>query len=101
MVSYNKLATLVNYYDNLTSLIYFADLPGSLQAAVRCLLDDTDYMSVVRAAILGGGCNCSRVSFIGACLGAKYGLGSIALEWIQKTDSAKHAIELAIRLAQL
>ena len=31
------------------------DLPGSLQAAVRCLLDDTDYVSVVRASMVGGG----------------------------------------------
>ena len=83
------------------ALVFLSDLPGSLQAAVRCLLDDTDYVSVVRAAMLGGGCNCSRVSFVGACLGAKYGLSSIPLEWIQKTDSAKHALELAIELAQL
>ena len=82
-------------------LLPFADLPGSLQAAVRCLLDDTDYVTAVRAAMLGGGCNCSRVSFIGACLGAKYGLGSIPVEWIQKTDSAKRALELAIHLAQI
>ena len=87
----------------LIALSFFShtDLPGSLQAAMRCLLDDTDYVAVVRAAMLGGGCNCSRVSFIGACLGAKYGLSSIPLEWIQKTDSAKHALELAIQLAQL
>lgn len=76
-------------------------MPGSLQAAVRCLLDDTDYVSVVRAAMLGGGCNCSRVSFIGACLGAKYGLDSIPLEWIKKTDYAKHVLDLAIKLARL
>ena len=45
-----KLQSLVHH-----SFLIFSDLPGSLQAAVRCLLDDTDYVSVVRAAMVGGG----------------------------------------------
>ena len=57
-------------------------------------------MTVVREAMAAGGCNCSRVSFIGACLGARFGLSSIPLDWIQRTDSAKHALELAIQLVQ-
>ena len=58
-------------------------------------------MEPVRKAMVAGGCNCSRVSFIGACLGAKYGLSSIPMEWLERTDSAKRALELAIQLAQL
>ena len=76
-------------------------LPGSLQAAVRALLDAGDYEGPVRQVVLAGGCNCSRVSFIGACLGAKFGLESIPTEWIRKTFSAPHVLKLAIELVQL
>ena len=77
------------------------DIPSSIQAAVRSLVGATDYVTTVREAMKAGGWNCSRVSFIGACLGAKFGLSSIPLEWIQHTDSAKRALELAIQLVQL
>ena len=68
---------------------------------MRALLDAKDYKSPVREAILAGGCNCSRVSFIGACLGARFGLESIPVDWIKKTFSAAHVLELAIQLVQL
>ena len=77
------------------------DLPGSFQSAVRPLLDAGDYVGPVRRAMAAGGCNCSRVSLIGACLGAKYGLSSIPVAWLEKTDSAEHVLELAIQLVQL
>ncbi len=59
------------------------------------------YEGPVRQVVLAGGCNCSRVSFIGACLGAKFGIDSIPVEWIRKTSSATHVLELAIQLVQL
>ena len=48
-----------------------------------------------------GGCNCSRVSLLGACLGAKFGLEAIPIEWLEKTDVAKRALSLAIHLVRL
>ena len=83
------------------TIIFLSDLPGSLQSAVRPLLDAVDYVGPVRKVMLAGGCNCSRLGLVGACLGAKFGLSSIPMEWIEKTDSAKHALELAIQLVQL
>lgn len=68
---------------------------------MRPLLDAGDYVGTARRTMEAGGCNCSRVSLIGACLGAKYGLSSIPVAWLEKTDSAEHKLELAIQLAQL
>jgi len=34
---------------------------------------------------MAGGDNCSRGIFVGGFLGAKYGLDSIPIEWIEKT----------------
>lgn len=76
-------------------------MPGSVQSAVHILLDATDYMTAVRRVGLVGGCNCSRVSLVGACLGAKFGLESIPQEWLEKTDAAKHALSLALKLVRL
>ena len=38
---------------------------------------------------------------MGACLGAKYGLDAIPLDWIQRTDRAAHVLELAIELVRI
>ena len=83
-------------------LISIPDMPGSVQSAIHALLDDSaDYVTSVRRVMLVGGCNCSRVSLVGACLGAKFGLEAIPMEWLEKTDAAKSALALAIQLAKL
>ena len=92
---------IIKVSTNLHSITKSTDLPGSLQSAVRALLDTKDYVTSVREVVLAGGCNCSRVSFIGACLGAKFGLDGIPVEWIKKTHMAVHALRLAIQLVQL
>ena len=76
------------------------DIPGSLQGAVHSLVRARDYVATVREVIVAGGCNCSREGLVGACLGAKYGMESIPMDWLEKTDSAKHALELAIELVK-
>ena len=80
-----------------------ADMPGSVQSALFALLDvvvKEDYVRVVREVALVGGCNCSRASLVGACLGAKFGLDAIPLDWMQKTSVAGRALSLAIRLVK-
>merc|ERR1719325_419187 len=59
--------------------------PGSFQEAVR-------------KTIIAGGCNCSRAFFIGAMLGAKYGVEGIPRDWIDKTKDAENILKLAITL---
>ena len=77
-----------------------ADLPGSLQAAVHALVRAADYVSTCREVMVAGGCNCSRLGLVGACLASQYGVNSIPTEWFEKTDSGKRALELAIELVK-
>ncbi len=79
-------------------------MPGSVQSALRSLLDadvSADYVRAVRQVGLVGGCNCSRVSLVGACLGAKFGVDCIPMEWMEKTQVAVEALQLLIKLVQL
>ena len=76
-------------------------MPGSIQAAVHSLVMEGTYRTVVRKTILAGGCNCSRLCLVGACLGAKYGLEVIPREWIEKTAVAEEALRLSLQLVAL
>lgn len=80
--------------------LFLVDIPGSLQSAVHALVRAVGYVSTVREVMVAGGCNCSRLGLVGACLGAQYGLKSIPKDWLKRTDSAKHALELAIELVK-
>ncbi len=51
--------------------------------------------------ILAGGCNCSRLSIVGACLGIKYGIDAIPREWMEKTLRIQEALTVAIEVAKL
>ena len=58
------------------------------------------YCGLAREVMVVGVCNCSRLGLVGACLGAKYGLESVPVDWVECTDSAKHALELAMELVK-
>ena len=47
------------------------------------------YKGAILRTIKAGGCNCSRVNFIGAYFSALKGVDTIPKSWIKKTDSAK------------
>jgi len=71
-------------------------LPKSFQSALHGVLTSSEYVAGVRATFQAGGCNASRASFIGACLGAKGGLDAIPESWKQKTlcfSQAKEHVE--------
>ena len=51
--------------------------------------------------IKAGGANGARVCFVGACLGAKYGLDSIPVDWISKTTCGEEILSMAVDLAKL
>ena len=77
-------------------------MPGSVQSAIHALLEESaGYVSSVRRVALVGGCNCSRVCLVGACLGAKFGMEAIPVAWMEKTFAAKKALSLAIQLARI
>jgi len=80
--------------------MFYPDLPNSLQSALFLLCTCKDYQTAVRRGIEAGGCNCSRVSFIGACMAANGGVKCIPSEWINNTDCAKEASLLLLDLFQ-
>ncbi|KAG7524495.1 hypothetical protein JOB18_012696 [Solea senegalensis] len=60
-------------------------LPGAFQAALHGVLTAKQYEQAIRDTMSCGGCTCSRGSFIGACLGAQFGLEGIPSSWMSRT----------------
>ena len=63
--------------------------PGTFNSSIHSIINSTNYKGAILKTIKAGGCNCSRVNFIGAYFAALKGLGTIPKSWIKKTDSAK------------
>ncbi len=63
--------------------------PGTFNSAIHSILTSTNYKTAVLKTIKAGGCNCSRVNFIGAYFAAIKGKNSIPRSWIKKTLPAK------------
>ena len=66
--------------------------PGTFNSSIHAIINSTNYKSAVLRTIKAGGCNCSRVNFIGAYFAALKGFESIPKPWISKTDSAKQIL---------
>jgi len=73
--------------------------PGSFLGALHAVLSSQSYTEAVRKTIIAGGCNCSRAFFIGAMLGAKYGVEGIPADWMEKTKNIDNILKLSIRLS--
>ena len=67
--------------------------PGTFNSSIHSIINSTNYKGAILKTIKAGGCNCSRVNFIGAYFAALKGLGSIPKSWIKKTDLAKKILE--------
>ena len=65
------------------------------QSTLVSLLDANSYVDGVRTNMMAGGDCCSRSIFIGACLGAKFGLGAIPTEWMEKVDNFENVLKMA------
>ena len=50
--------------------------------------------------MMAGGDCCSRAILIGACLGAKFGLSAIPVEWMQKVENIENIIKLAEQIME-
>jgi hypothetical protein len=83
--------------------------PGSFKGSILALLSSSPtsakpgaklgFAEAIRKVIKGGGCNCSRANFAGACLGAAYGFEGelgIPLDWLVRTDKAEEILQLAL-----
>ncbi len=62
--------------------------PGTFNSSIHSILNSKDYKTAIEKTIKAGGCNCSRVNFIGAYFAALKGINSIPKTWIRKTEPA-------------
>ena len=62
--------------------------PGTFSSSIHSIINSKNYKSAVMKTIKAGGCNCSRVNFVGAYFAALNGINSIPKSWIKKTDAA-------------
>ena len=63
-------------------------------------MDATSYESAVRANMMAGGDCCNRSILIGACLGAKFGLSAIPVEWMEKVENIENIIKMAEQIME-
>ena len=66
--------------------------PGTFESSIHSILTSSNYKKAVLKTIKAGGCNCSRVNFIGAYYSALKGVGSIPNSWVKKTNAAKRIL---------
>ena len=67
--------------------------PGTFNSSIHSIINSTNYKGAILKTIKAGGCNCSRVNFIGAYFAALKGVDTIPKSWIRKTDLAKKILE--------
>ena len=63
--------------------------PGTFNSSIHSIINSSNYKDAILRTIKAGGCNCSRVNFIGAYFAALKGVNSIPKSWIKKTNPAK------------
>ena len=64
-----------------------------IKTYIAAAFNSTNYRGAILKTIKAGGCNCSRVNFIGAYFAALKGLDTIPKSWIKKTDLAKKILD--------
>ncbi len=67
--------------------------PGTFNSSIHSIINSANYKSAILRTIKAGGCNCSRVNFIGAYFAALKGVNAIPKSWIKKTIPAKKILE--------
>jgi ADP-ribosylglycohydrolase len=59
-------------------------MPGAFQNALLVAAQASSYSDGIRTNMMAGGDNCSRSVYLGALLGAAYGVDGVPQEWRQK-----------------
>ena len=67
--------------------------PGTFNSSIHSIINSTNYKDAILKTIKAGGCNCSRVNFIGAYFAALKGVSTIPKSWIRKTDLAQKILD--------
>lgn len=107
---HNSSDELAQHIENLTSKVdqphrdvvkaigLSCGYPNSFVNICHLLLNDNlDYATAVRQTLLAGGDNASRALFLGAVLGAKYGVQGIPQSWRDKTTHYTQALQFATK----
>ena len=64
--------------------------PGTFNSSIHSIINSSNYKGAILRTIKAGGCNCSRVNFIGAYFAALKGvLIQFLNHGLKKTDPAK------------
>jgi ADP-ribosylglycohydrolase len=63
--------------------------PGTFNSSIHSIINSANYKDAILRTTRAGGCNCSRVNFVGAYFAALKGFDSIPKAWIKKTETAK------------
>ena len=66
--------------------------PGTFNSSIHSIINSSGYKDAILRTIKAGGCNCSRVNFVGAYFAALKGFESIPKAWIRKTITAKNIL---------
>ena len=66
--------------------------PGTFNSSIHSIINSSSYKGAILRTIKAGGCNCSRVNFIGAYFAALRGANSIPKSWIKKTEPANRIL---------
>ena len=87
----NKVKRLKNkpHSQTVKKLGMACSYPGTFNSSIHSIINSSNYKGAILRTIKAGGCNCSRVNFIGAYFAALKGIESIPKSWIKRTDSAK------------
>ena len=67
--------------------------PGTFNSSIHSIINSTNYKSAILRTIKAGGCNCSRVNFIGAYFAALKGVNTIPKSWVRKTYPAEKILD--------
>ena len=73
------------------------ELPGSFMGSLVSIIRAQNYAEGIRETIRCAGALCARSNFIGACLGAKYGIEDIPIEWIERVEGMEQIIENSLK----
>ena len=67
--------------------------PGTFNSSIHSIIISKNYKEAVLRTIKAGGCNCSRVNFIGAYFAALRGINTIPKSWIKKTNPSRKILD--------
>ena len=86
---FKKNSYFKSVVDDIERVKMACSYPGTFNSSIHSIINSTNYKGAILRTIKAGGCNCSRVNFIGAYFAALKGVDTIPKSWIKKTDSAK------------